>query len=72
MVLAYSSGVSRGLRCLVAEPDTTTDPLVDALALAREAGELFERHGERQKASLMADAAAEIGAELAQRGQRLN
>ena len=59
------------LRCLVAEPDTTTDPLVDALALVREARELFERHGDHQKASLMSDAAAEIGAELAQRGPRV-
>lgn len=60
------------LRCLVAEPDTTTDPLVDALELVREAQDLFEQHGDSQKASLMSDAAAEIRAELAQRGQRLN
>jgi tetratricopeptide (TPR) repeat protein len=60
------------LRSLVAEPETTTDPLVDALALVREAQDLFEQHGDTQKASLMSDAASEIRAELAQRGQRLN
>jgi len=60
------------LRNLVAAPDTTTDPLVDALALVQEARDLFEQHGDSQKASLMSDAAAEIRAELAQRGQRLN
>jgi hypothetical protein len=46
--------------------------LVDALALVREAQDLFEQHGDTQKGSLMSDAASEIRAELAQRGQRLN
>ena len=48
------------------------DPLIDALALVREAHALFERHGDRHKASLMLDTAAEIEAELAQRRQRMN
>ena len=48
------------------------DPLSEALALTREAGALFAQHGDSDKAALMADAASEIEAELAQRRQRLN
>ena len=64
------------LRCLVPDPLqaglTSSDPLADALALVREAQALFERHGDGHKAALMADTAAEIAAELAQRRQRAN
>ena len=48
------------------------DPQTDALALVREAGALFERHGDAHKAALMRDTRAEIEAELAQRRQRMN
>jgi tetratricopeptide (TPR) repeat protein len=48
------------------------DPLSDALALVREAHELFERFGDAHKAALMAESAAEIEAELAQRRPTLN
>ena len=48
------------------------DPLGDALALVREAADLFERHGDGHKAQLMRDAQAEIDAERAQRRQRMN
>ena len=48
------------------------DPLIDALSLVREARDLFERHGDGYKATLMRDTAAEIEAELAQRRQRMN
>jgi tetratricopeptide (TPR) repeat protein len=50
----------------------STDPLSEALALVREARDLFAGHGDGQKAALMADAASEIEAELAQRRQRAN
>jgi tetratricopeptide (TPR) repeat protein len=43
------------------------DPLAEALLLLREAGGLFARHGEADKAALMAQAAAEVEAELSQR-----
>jgi tetratricopeptide (TPR) repeat protein len=55
-----------------ADGAASPDPLSDARALMREARELFERHGDGEKAALMADALAEIDAELAQRRQRLN
>lgn len=48
------------------------DPLGDALALVREAGDLFARYGDEAKAALMSDAAAEIEAALAERRQRSN
>ena len=48
------------------------DPLSDALALLREARRLFEQYGEGQKAALMAQAVAEVEADLALRRQRLN
>ncbi|QAZ39051.1 hypothetical protein C1M51_06160 [Methylibium sp. Pch-M] len=41
-----------------------SDPLIDALALVREAGALFARHGEADKAALMAQAASEIEIDL--------
>lgn len=43
------------------------DPLAAALALVREAAGLFGHHGDAGKAALMAETAAEIDAELAQR-----
>jgi tetratricopeptide (TPR) repeat protein len=39
-------------------------PLADALALVREAGDLYERYGDTERAALMREAAAEIGAEI--------
>ena len=64
------------LRSLVPDPTQASldsaDPLADALALVREARDLFRQHDDSDKASLMQDAAAEIEAELAQRRQRLN
>ena len=67
------------LRNLVLDPtqpathfDAPNDPLSDALALAREARDLFSAHNDGHKASLMADTASEIEAELAQRRQRSN
>ena len=64
------------LRSLVSDPTQASldsaDPLADALALVRQARELFQQHGESDKAALMQDAGAEIQAELAQRRQRLN
>jgi len=48
------------------------DPLGDALALVREAGDLFARYGDEAKAAMMSDAAAEIEAALAERRQRSN
>ena len=64
------------LRSLVSDPTQASldsaDPLADALALVREARDLFRQHDDSDKASLMQDAAAEIEAELAQRRQRLN
>jgi len=75
--IANKANVLRGLmadpdRSATGTPDTTTDPLVEALVLVQEARDLFERHGDSQKALLMSDAGAEIQAELAQRSQRLN
>ena len=49
-----------------------SDPLHDALALVREAHDLFSRFGDAHKAALMQDAAAEIEADQAQRRQRSN
>ncbi len=43
------------------------DPPAAALALVREAARIFGQHGDRQKAGLMDEAAAEIEAELAAR-----
>jgi tetratricopeptide (TPR) repeat protein len=43
------------------------DPLSEALALVREAQALFSLHGDSHKAGLMAEAAAEMAAELAER-----
>ena len=68
------------LRSLVPDPsqaaptlaELSADPLSDALALVHEARGLFDRHGDGHKAALMADTAAEIEAELAQRRQRVN
>jgi len=48
------------------------DPLAQALALVNEAEALFQRHGEPHKAETMAEAAAEIEAELAQRRRLFN
>jgi tetratricopeptide (TPR) repeat protein len=75
--IANKANVLRGLmadpdRSATGTLDTTTDPLVEALVLVQEARDLFERHGDSQKALLMSDAGAEIQAELAQRTQRLN
>ena len=50
----------------------SNDPLSDALALVREARDLFACHGDGHKAALMTDTASEIEAELAQRRQRAN
>jgi tetratricopeptide (TPR) repeat protein len=64
------------LRYLVPDPAQAAtgaaDPARDALALVREAQALFQRFGDAHKATLMADSAAEIEAELAQRRQRMN
>ncbi|WP_428420350.1 hypothetical protein [Methylibium sp.] len=79
--LEYANTISNKanvLRCLV--PDAARDvsqadlrdPLADALALVREAHQLFTRHGDAHKAQLMSQATAEIEAELAQRRQLAN
>ncbi len=67
------------LRNLVPDPTpalpigiASADPLSDALALVREARDLFASHGDGHKAALMADTTSEIEAELAQRRQRAN
>jgi len=52
--------------------DLLADPLAGALALVKEAQDLFQRHGEPQKAEAMGEVAAEIEAELAQRRLRFN
>lgn len=73
--IANKANVLRGLvpdPTRPSEPGAPVDPLGDALALLREARELFQHHGDSQKADLMADAVAEVEAELAERRQRLN
>ena len=47
-------------------------PLADALALVREAHDLYARHGDAERAALMREAAGEIEAEFAAQRQRLN
>jgi len=59
-------------RTMVGGESPFHDPLDEALSLVREAGGLFERHGEGDKAALMQEAAAEIEAERAQRRRQLN
>ena len=73
--IANKANVLRGLLPDPLRPLTEgapADPLNDALGLVREARELFARHGDSQKASLMTDAASEIEAELALRLRRSN
>jgi tetratricopeptide (TPR) repeat protein len=62
------------LRALIPDPaqQLAIDPLNDALALLREARDLFERHGDSQKAALMSDSIADIGSESESRRQHLN
>lgn len=50
-----------------APPGAGGDPLADALALAREAQEIFARHGDTQKAALMAEVVDDISAEMTHR-----
>jgi tetratricopeptide (TPR) repeat protein len=52
--------------------DAVSDPLIEALALVREAHDLFGLHADPHKAALMLEAASEIEAELAQRRERAN
>jgi tetratricopeptide (TPR) repeat protein len=75
--IANKANVLRGLKPDPAQaaPSSSSgcaDPLQDALALVREARDLFERHGDSHKAALMSDNCAELEAELAQRRQQLN
>ena len=73
--IANKANVLRNLVPDPAQPEAlanTADPAREALALVREAQGLFERFGDTHKAALMADSAAEIEAELAQRRQRMN
>lgn len=69
--IANKANVLRGLRADPLRPlagDACADPLIDALALVREAHELFDRYGDTVKAALMAEATAEIEVELVRRG----
>jgi tetratricopeptide (TPR) repeat protein len=71
--IANKANVLRNLVADSTQPATRgADPAREALALVREAQELFQRFGDEHKAALMADSAAEIEAELAQRRQRMN
>ena len=74
--IANKANVLRNLEPDLAKPvpadRLSTDPLSDALALVREARDLFASHGDAHKAGLMTDTASEIEAELAQRRQRSN
>ena len=69
--IANKANVLRGLVADPMQPDSE-NPTRDALALVREAQALFQVHGDAHKAALMADTAAEIEAELAQRRPHLN
>lgn len=79
--LAYANTIANKANVLRhLEPDAArdvsqadlSDPLADALALVREAGALFARHGEADKAALMAQAGTEIETDLARRRQHAN
>ena len=74
--IANKANVLRNLEPGPGKPEpgdrTSSDPLSDALALVREARDLFAGHGDGHKAALMTDTASEIEAELAQRRQRAN
>ena len=73
--IANKANVLRGLVPDPAQGVTAgapTDPLSDALALLHEARDLFARHGDAHKASLMSESVAEVEAELAARRQRMN